>query len=279
MYVCVVVDKLNHCTAFKPRRSPGHKYTHADIQVRERGGLVTNRDSLGVPGEEELRFQETVRGQRGRSGAPRLRGPTAQGPRLLEVQGVYKNKTKQNLSNTRSRKWGPEPGAEAPSVCSQEKEPNVDLKSRIVSVWRDKLLPCLNVEVKRVDPHREKSSWDPKKKKKVPAVKQGPNVSETRGWFWWICMFVTEQQLHFTTQTCTDGNVLLTRRFHSTFHSVINVHRLSQVLFCSQTENYRNKVRICERSQIFCLQIVLTTRLDFRSQLWGKLKSEPEFPY
>lgn len=166
MYVCVVVDKLNHCTAFKPRRSPGHKYTHADIQVRERGGLVTNRDSLGVPGEEELRFQETVRGQRGRSGAPRLRGPTAQGPRLLEVQGVYKNKTKQNLSNTRSRKWGPEPGAEAPSVCSQEKEPNVDLKSRIVSVWRDKLLPCLNVEVKRVDPHREKSSWDPKKKKK-----------------------------------------------------------------------------------------------------------------
>ena len=104
MYVCVVVDKLNHCTAFKPRRSPGHKYTHADIQVRERGGLVTNRDSLGVPGEEELRFQETVRGQRGRSGAPRLRGPTAQGPRLLEVQGVYKNKTKQNLSNTRSRK-------------------------------------------------------------------------------------------------------------------------------------------------------------------------------
>lgn len=27
-----VVDKLNHCTAFKPKKAL-HKYTHADIQV------------------------------------------------------------------------------------------------------------------------------------------------------------------------------------------------------------------------------------------------------
>lgn len=54
MYVFVIVDKLNHCTAFKPKCSPGdNKYTHADIQVSL---SVSHRDSLCVPVEEELRF-------------------------------------------------------------------------------------------------------------------------------------------------------------------------------------------------------------------------------
>lgn len=55
MYVFVIVDKLNHCTAFKPKVSPwDNKYTHADIQV---GLSVSHRDSLCVPVEEVLRFQ------------------------------------------------------------------------------------------------------------------------------------------------------------------------------------------------------------------------------
>lgn len=58
MYVCVIVDKLNHCTAFKLKCSPwDNKYTHADIQVRYSDSLRAHRDSLCVPVEEELRFQ------------------------------------------------------------------------------------------------------------------------------------------------------------------------------------------------------------------------------
>lgn len=46
MHVFVIVVKLDHCTAFKPKCSSGdNKYTHADIQV-----------GLCVPVEEELRF-------------------------------------------------------------------------------------------------------------------------------------------------------------------------------------------------------------------------------
>lgn len=37
----VIVDKLNHCTAFTPKRSPwDNKYTHADIQVSLSDGLL-----------------------------------------------------------------------------------------------------------------------------------------------------------------------------------------------------------------------------------------------
>ncbi len=76
MYAFVIMDKLNHCTAFKPRCSPwDNKYTHADIQVRSCGGRSDAiRDALWLPGVEELRFQgfkiREMRDQRGCSGAP-----------------------------------------------------------------------------------------------------------------------------------------------------------------------------------------------------------------
>lgn len=127
MYVCVVVDKLNHCTAFKPRRSP--RVINIHMQIYKSGNAAAS-----WPTETRWVFlekrswgfrklsgaNEDAQGPRG-SGAP----PAGGSGHVQEKQ----NKTKQNLSNTRSRKWGPEPGAQASSVCSQEKEPNVDLKA------------------------------------------------------------------------------------------------------------------------------------------------------
>lgn len=46
----VIVDKLNHCTAFKPKRSPwDNKYTHADIQVRSPRRGRSGRRALPAP--------------------------------------------------------------------------------------------------------------------------------------------------------------------------------------------------------------------------------------
>lgn len=194
MYVCVVVDKLNHCTAFKPRRSP--RVINIHMQIYKSGNAAAS-----WPTETRWVFlekrswgfrklsgaNEDAQGPRG-SGAP----PAGGSGHVQEKQ----NKTKPFKHTIQEvRTW-----TRSPSFFSvfSGKRTKRGFKSRIVNVWRDKLLPCLNVEVKRVDPHREKvPEILKKKKKKVPAVKQGPNVSETRGWFWWICMFVTEQQLHF----------------------------------------------------------------------------------
>lgn len=140
MYVCVIVDKLNHCTAFKLKCSPwDNKYTHADIQVRYSDSLRAHRDSLCVPVEEELRFQGLRirkllrRDQRGGTAprdARRLRSPacwrfrwcTKKKTKQTNKQKNPKTKTKLwpqllNLSNTWSRNWaatGTQPGTTSP---------------------------------------------------------------------------------------------------------------------------------------------------------------------
>lgn len=56
MYVFVVVDKLNHCTAFKPKMlSMDNKYTHADIQVglAERRAVCSCRRGAEVSGVQK----------------------------------------------------------------------------------------------------------------------------------------------------------------------------------------------------------------------------------
>lgn len=40
MYVCVVVDKLNHCTAFKPRRSP--RVINIHMQIYKSGNAAAS---------------------------------------------------------------------------------------------------------------------------------------------------------------------------------------------------------------------------------------------
>lgn len=148
------MDKLNHCTAFKPKSSPpDNKYTHADIQVRWAAASATDAhgDSLAScrRGAEVsgLQNQETE----GPTGAPR--GPAAQGPRLREVL---------RLSNARRRKrraTGTEPGAKG----SSSGQPGSAAGRRALTLVRK--VPEILKEV----PGR------------VPAVEKGPNASEPAG--------------------------------------------------------------------------------------------------
>lgn len=106
MYVFVIVDKLNHCTAFKPKCSPwDNKYTHADIQVGlgERLAVCSCRRGAEVSGVQNQDCEGPTR---------TLRGPAAQRPRLLEVQGMYKKKkTFQTHDPGSEEPQGTKPGA------------------------------------------------------------------------------------------------------------------------------------------------------------------------
>lgn len=79
----VIVDKLNHCTAFTPKRSPwDNKYTHADIQVSLSDGLLAEIRRAELSGN----CDEDAPGPGG-SGARRLRGPAC-----WRVRAMYKRK-------------------------------------------------------------------------------------------------------------------------------------------------------------------------------------------
>lgn len=132
MYVCVIVDKLNHCTAFKLKCSPwDNKYTHADIQVRYSDSLRAHRDSLCVPVEEELRFQglriRKLWGGTSEEGRPLVTPGGSVAPPAGGSGDAQKQKQKQknptlwpqllNLSNMWSRNWaatGTQPGTTSP---------------------------------------------------------------------------------------------------------------------------------------------------------------------
>lgn len=216
MYVCVVVDKLNHCTAFKPRRSP--RVINIHMQIYKSGNAAAS-----WPTETRWVFlekrswgfrklsgaNEDAQGPRG-SGAP----PAGGSGHVQEKQ----NKTKPFKHTIQEvRTW-----TRSPSFFSvfSGKRTKRGFKSRIVNVWRDKLLPCLNVEVKRVDPHREKVPEILKKKKKGSCSQTGSECLRNQR--------MVLMDLHVchraatslpSTQTCTDGNLLQTRRFYSTSHS------------------------------------------------------------
>lgn len=105
MYVFVIADKLNQLHSIQTQTlATGHKYTHADIEVRssvtgrsQRRSLCSwRRRGAEVSG---VTHQETGRGPTSTPPPRTLWGPPeGQGPHLLEVQDMYKKK--KNLSST-----------------------------------------------------------------------------------------------------------------------------------------------------------------------------------
>lgn len=124
MYVCVVVDKLNHCTAFKPRRSP--RVINIHMQIYKSGNAAAS-----WPTETRWVFLEKRSwGFRKLSGANEdAQGPRGSGAPPAGGSGHVQEKQNKTFQTH-------DPGSEdlnqepkLPSVCSQEKEPNVDLKA------------------------------------------------------------------------------------------------------------------------------------------------------
>lgn len=132
MYVFVIADKLNQLHSIQTQTlATGHKYTHADIQVRSSVTGRSQRRSLcswrrrgaevsGVTHQETGRGPtSTLRGpSRGRSGAlPRVRGPTCQRFRTCTRK---KKIFHQPLKHTKQEVESQEVNQEVPSARSQE---------------------------------------------------------------------------------------------------------------------------------------------------------------